>query len=66
MNTTTRAARWQGVCTSKGHRMTRFVVKASLRDMRRHVRTMGQPRVWCEHCKGDTSVRWERMEELVG
>jgi len=42
--------------------MKRFTVKASLRQMRRHVGTMGQPRVWCEHCNADSSVRWERAE----
>jgi hypothetical protein len=46
--------------------MKRFVVKASLRDMRHHVSKMGAPRVWCEHCQGDTSLRWERAEQLVG
>jgi uncharacterized protein with PIN domain len=46
--------------------MKRFVVKATLREMRRHVRTMGTPRVYCEHCNADTSVRWERAKELVG
>ena len=61
----TRVAQWQGVCTAEGHRMQRFVVKATLRDMRRHVEKMGQPRVWCEHCNDDTSVRWERTAELV-
>lgn len=53
---------WQGVCTSEGHHMKRFTVKASLRQMRRHVGAMGQPRVWCEHCNADSSVRWERAE----
>lgn len=62
MRTTDRTAHWQGVCTAEGHRMKRFVVKATLREMRRHVTTMGQPRVWCEHCKSDTSLRWERAE----
>ena len=60
-----RAAHWQGVCTAEGHRMRRFVVRATLREMRRHVTTMGQPRVWCEHCNDDTSVRWERASEPV-
>lgn len=45
--------------------MKRFTVKATLREMRRHVRTMGAPRVWCEHCQGDSSVRWERAKELI-
>jgi hypothetical protein len=70
MHTTTstagRAAHWQGVCTAEGHHMKRFVVKATLREMRRHVETMGRPRVWCEHCNDDTSVRWERAAEQVG
>ena len=46
--------------------MKRFVVKATLREMRRHVETMGRPRVWCEYCSDDTSVRWERVAEQVG
>ena len=65
MHSTSRPAHWQGVCTAEGHQMKRFVVKATLREMRRHVSTMGTPRVWCEHCSADTSVRWERAKELV-
>lgn len=65
MHTTDRTAHWQGICTARGHHMKRFTVKATLREMRRHVRTMGAPRVWCEHCQGDSSVRWERAKELV-
>jgi hypothetical protein len=65
MHTTDRTTHWQGVCTSNGHRMKKFVVKSTLKDMRRHVTKMGTPRVYCEHCNADTSLRWERAKELV-
>lgn len=65
MHTTDNRAHWQGVCTAQGHRMKKFVVKSTLKEMRRHVSTMGAPRVYCEHCDADTSVRWERAKELV-
>lgn len=61
-----RTTHWQGVCTNEGHTMRRFAVKATLKDMRRHVQKMGRPRVWCEHCSADSSVRWERAGEMAG
>ena len=45
--------------------MKKFTIKASLREMRRHVHKMGTPRIYCEHCDADTSVRWERAKELA-
>ncbi|HZS88298.1 MAG TPA: hypothetical protein VFE42_12560 [Chloroflexota bacterium] len=63
MHSTDRTTHWRGVCTAQGHRLKKFTIKASLREMRRHVHKMGEPRIYCEHCDADTSVRWERAKE---